>query len=215
MTRGWQCLGTQVLPTCKGRRRRLCRAGRRLCWRLCRSQAKCQELLDPLAKAASLELRGGSGERCRSRCSLADRAQSNNLYPGSSPRTILSFSTWCSSRRPQHKSSTKKLYFCGRARLGTSWSGCPSGLLLYPTAGAQLPARERLYCTSSHLANVPAKFLLALLGESLTKDMLWASPQRACLHSHPSTWPQEPLTVGCLSSTVCHSCKWVPGGLRE
>lgn len=144
VTCGWQCSGTWVLPACKGRR--LCRAGQKMCWRQPRSRAKHQEcLLDLLAKAASVGLWGGSGEHCRSWCSLADCALSNNPYPGSGPSTILSLATCCSSRRwllRQHK----KCYFCGRAGLVTSQSGFPCGLLLYPGVGAQLPAPEQLNC---------------------------------------------------------------------
>lgn len=87
-----------------------------------------------LAKAAFPQLQGGSGEHCRSQCNLADHALSDNLYPGSSPSTVLSLAICCSSRRwllRQHE----KWYFCGRAGMGTSWSGFPCALLLYTSAG--------------------------------------------------------------------------------
>lgn len=136
-THGWRCSGTRVLPACKSRRRRrLCRAGRRLCWRQPRSQAKRQEcLLDLLAKAASLEPRGGSGEHSRSQCSLADCALSNNLYLESGPGTILSLATCCGSGRwllRQHK--TRWVCRVGHFMVWVS--------LLCPSTGAQLPAPE-------------------------------------------------------------------------
>lgn len=216
---GWQCSGTRVLPACKGRRRRrrqLCRAGRRLCWRRPRSRAERQEcLLDPLAKAASLEPWGGRGEHCRSQCNLADRVPSNSLYPGSGASTILSLATCCSSRRwllRQHK----KLYFCGCAGLGTSRSGFPCSLLLYPSAGAQLPAPERLDCTSSRLAKCASKVSFAFA---------WRWSHGGCVMGFPakSVSPLPPLLLaprvfeaaGGLSNTVQHPRERVPGGLRE